>query len=78
MELDWFRNESGVAYRNCGALQVYPGLTVLGSLSRPCGTGLAEDLYPALRAGLSSAVPSGLIRYTLMTARFQEVLSKSA
>jgi hypothetical protein len=33
---------------------------VLENFSRPYGTSLAEDLYPALRAGLSSAVPAGL------------------
>ena len=37
-----------------------PGLASWETFSRPCGTGLAPNLYPALRAGLSSAVPSGL------------------
>ena len=30
-------------------------------LSRPCGTCLAWNVHPALRAGLGSAVPSGLV-----------------
>jgi len=33
---------------------------VVGCSNRPFGTGLAPNLYPALRAGLISAVPSGL------------------
>jgi hypothetical protein len=54
--------------RVCG-LQVYPGLTSWVILSVPvrqaqgrlCGTGLAGNVHPALRAGLFSAVPSGLV-----------------
>jgi hypothetical protein len=42
----------------CG---VYPGLASWERFSRPYGTGLAPNLYPALRAGLSSVVPAGLI-----------------
>jgi hypothetical protein len=42
----------------CGG---YPGLASLERFSRPCGTGLAPNPYPALRAGLSSTVPAGLI-----------------
>ena len=38
-----------------------PGLASLERFSCPCGTGLAPNLYPALRAGLSSTVPAGLI-----------------
>jgi hypothetical protein len=39
----------------------YPRTCVPETVSRPCGTGLAPNLYPALRAGLSSTVPSGLV-----------------
>jgi hypothetical protein len=37
----------------------YPRTCVPETVSRPCGTGLAPNLYPALRAGLSSTVPFG-------------------
>jgi hypothetical protein len=43
----------------CGP--VHPGLTSWGILSRPCGTGLDEFVYPGLRPGLFSTVPTGLI-----------------
>jgi hypothetical protein len=42
-------------------VQVYPGPTSWVIFSRPCGTVLAGNVYPALRAGLLSAVPSGLV-----------------
>ena len=38
-----------------------PGLASWETFSRPFGTGLAPNLYPAPRAGLSSTVPSGLV-----------------
>jgi hypothetical protein len=43
-----------------------PRLASWERFSRPYGTRLAPNLYPALRAGLSSAVPAGLI-----TIRFE-------
>jgi hypothetical protein len=43
--------------------KVHPGLTSWVILSRPgdAGTDLAGNVHPALRAGLFSAVPSGLL-----------------
>jgi hypothetical protein len=59
-----------IGCRHLRAIQVYPGLTSWVILSRPCGTGLAGDLTQHLRAGLLSAVPSGLVPNILMTGLF--------
>jgi|SRR5580658_10033123 hypothetical protein len=42
------------------AIRASPGLTSWDILSRPCGTGLGGNVYPGLRPGLLSAVPTGL------------------
>jgi hypothetical protein len=49
------------ASEHWGAVQVRPGLTSWVILSRPFGTDFVGNGHPALRAGLLSAVPSGLV-----------------
>jgi hypothetical protein len=52
------------------AVQVHPGLTSWDIFSRPCGTGLGCYLYPGLRPGLLSAVPTGLVSVVISTQDF--------
>jgi hypothetical protein len=49
-----------IACRYSCAVQVHPGLTSWGILSRPCGTGRGGYVYPGFHPGLLSAVPTGL------------------
>jgi len=65
MEPGLSQRESGwplmITCQHSREVQVHPGLTSWGILSRPSGTSLGEFIYPGLRPGLFLAVPSGLI-----------------
>src|ERR1700677_1358040 len=64
MNYSRFERPAHVANRHSRVVQVHPGLTSWGILSRPCRTARRQLLTQDERPGLLSAVPSGLNLFT--------------
>src|ERR1700691_715983 len=66
MDPHWSQRESGwlwmIANQYSRAVQVHPGLTSWGILSRPYGTGLARNVHPGLTSWATLSRPCGTDR----------------
>src|ERR1700691_1122409 len=68
MDPHWSQRESGwlwmIANQYSRAVQVHPGLTSWGILSRPYGTGLGGNVHPGLTSWATLSRPCGTDRDT--------------